>query len=129
MLDANGLVLEELNYSIQGYVDRDSKVGHRVKVEKGAEIINSIVRGPTIIGEDARIINSYIGPFTSIDHHVVVEDSEVEHSMVLEYSQIRNIEARIQDSLIGRHVIIERSPIRPKALKLTLGDHSHAGIL
>lgn len=129
MLDANGLVLEELDYGIEGYADRDSKVGHRVKVEKGAEIINSIVRGPTIIGEDARIINSYIGPFTSIDHHVLIEDSEVEHSMVLEYSQIRSIEARIQDSLIGRHVVIERSPIRPKALKLTLGDHSHAGIL
>jgi glucose-1-phosphate thymidylyltransferase len=129
MLDANGLVLEELEYGIEGYVDRASTVGHRVKVEKGAEIINSVVRGPTIIGEDARIVNSYIGPFTSIDHHVLVEDSEVEHSMVLEYSQILNIEARIQDSLIGRHVTIERSPIRPKALKLTLGDHSHAGIL
>jgi glucose-1-phosphate thymidylyltransferase len=129
MLDANGLVLEELDYTIEGYVDRDSTVGHRVRVEKGAEIINSVVRGPTIIGEDTRIINSYIGPYTSIDHHVTVEDSEVEHSMVLEYSQIRNIEARIQDSLIGRHVTIERSPIKPKAHKLTLGDHSHVGIL
>jgi glucose-1-phosphate thymidylyltransferase len=49
--------------------------------------------------------------------------------MVLEYSKIRNIEARIQDSLIGRHVTIERSPIKPKAHKLTLGDHSHVGIL
>jgi glucose-1-phosphate thymidylyltransferase len=129
MLDANGLVLEELNYIIEGYVDRDSKVGHRVRIERGAEIINSVIRGPTIIGEDARIINSYIGPFTSIDHHVLVEDSEVEHSMVLEHSQIRNIEARIQDSLIGRQVTIERSPIKPRALKLTLGDHSHIGIL
>jgi glucose-1-phosphate thymidylyltransferase len=129
MLDANGLVLEELDYTVEGYVDRDSTVGHRVRVEKGAEIINSVVRGPTIIGEDTRIINSYIGPYTSIDHHVTVEDSEVEHSMVLEYSQIRNIEARIQDSLIGRHVTIERSPIKPKAHKLTLGDHSHVGIL
>jgi glucose-1-phosphate thymidylyltransferase len=129
MLEANDLVLEEIDYRIDGYVDRDSTVGRRVRVQQGAEIINSIVRGPTIIGEDTRIVNSYIGPFTSIYHHVTVEDSEVEHSMVLEYSVIRGIRARIQDSLIGRYATIESSPIKPKSHKLTLGDHSQVGIL
>lgn len=129
MLSANDLVLEEIKHSIVGYVDRDSKVDHRVTVQRGAEIINSIVRGPAIIGENTRIINSYIGPYTSIDHDVTVENSEIEHSMVLENSVIRDLEARIQDSLIGRDVVINRSPIRPKALKLTVGDHSKIGIL
>ncbi len=129
MLEANDLVLEEIEYAIEGYVDRDSKVGRRVAVQRGAEIINSVVRGPAIIGENSRIVNSYIGPFTSIHHDVLVENSEIEHSMVLEKSQIINIETRIQDSLIGRDVIIQRSPIKPKAHKLTLGDHSRVGIL
>ena len=129
MLEANDLVLEELDYQIEGYVDRDSQVGRRVTIERGAEIINSVVRGPAIIGENSRIVNSYIGPFTSIYHDVLVEDSEIEHSMVLEHSHIANINARIQDSLIGRDVNITRSPIKPKALKLTLGDHSRLGIL
>jgi len=129
MLEANDLVLEELEYTIEGYVDRDSQVGRRVTVERGAEIINSVVRGPAIIGENTRIVNSYIGPFTSIYHDVLIEDSEIEHSMVLEHSHIANINARIQDSLIGRDVNITRSPIKPKALKLTLGDHSKLGIL
>jgi glucose-1-phosphate thymidylyltransferase len=88
-----------------------------------------VVRGPAIIGEDARIINSYIGPFTSIGHGVIIENSEVEHSMVLEHSQIRDIDTRIQDSLIGRNATITRSPIKPKALKFTLGDNSNIGIL
>ena len=129
MLDANGLVLEELTPTIEGYVDRDSEVDSRVTVEQGAEIVNSVVRGPTIIGERARIVNSYIGPFTSINHDVLVEDSEIERSIVLEHSQIRGIPARIQDSLIGRSVSLVRSPIKPKAYKLTLGDHSQVGIL
>lgn len=129
MLEANDLVLEEIEYEIEGYVDRDSQVGRRVRVERGAEIINSVVRGPSIIGENARIINSYIGPFTSINHSVVIENSEVEHSVVLEHSQIRDIGTRIQDSLIGRNAIISRSPIKPKSLKFTLGDNSHIGIL
>jgi glucose-1-phosphate thymidylyltransferase len=129
MLEANDLVLEELDYTIEGYVDRDSTVGRRVKVEQGAEIINSVVRGPAIIGENSRIINSYVGPFTAIYHNVTLENAEIEHSMVLEYCTIRNIESRIQDSLIGRNVTIERSPMKPKSLKFTLGDNSKLGIL
>jgi glucose-1-phosphate thymidylyltransferase len=129
MLSANDLVLEEIGHAIEGYVDRDSHVDHRVTIQQGAEIINSTVRGPAIIGEYTRIINSYIGPYTSIDHHVTVENSEIEHSMVLENSRIADIESRIQDSLIGRDVVISRSPFRPKALKLTVGDHSKIGIL
>lgn len=129
MLEANDLVLEEIDYVVEGYVDRDSQVGRRVRVQRGAEIINSVVRGPSIIGEDARIVNSYVGPFTSIGHNVVIENSEIEHSMVLENSHIQNIGARIQDSLIGRNVTINRSPIKPKAHKMTLGDNSQVGIL
>jgi glucose-1-phosphate thymidylyltransferase len=129
MLEANSLVLEELTPRIDGYVDRDSQVDSRVTVEQGAEIINSVVRGPAIIGEDTRLINSYVGPFTSIYHHVLVEDSEIERSIVLEYSCIRDIPARIQDSLIGRNVDLARSPIKPKAYKFTMGDHSQVGIL
>ncbi len=129
MLEANSLVLEELEPEIFGYVDRDSQVDSRVTIEKGAEIINSVVRGPTIIGENTRIINSYIGPFTSIYYDVVIQDSEIERSIVLENSRLESLHTRIQDSLIGRHVTLKRSPMRPKALKLTLGDYSNLGLL
>ncbi|MCB9418828.1 MAG: glucose-1-phosphate thymidylyltransferase [Ardenticatenaceae bacterium] len=129
MLEANDLVLEEIDYEIAGYIDRESQVGRRVTIERGAEIINSVVRGPSIIGENARIVNSYIGPYTSIAKDVIVENSEIEHSMVLENSKIIDIGTRIQDSLIGSHVEISRSPIKPKALKLSLADYSQVGIL
>ncbi|MCB0035332.1 MAG: hypothetical protein KDE51_14970, partial [Anaerolineales bacterium] len=129
MLEANDLVLEELEYTIEGYVDRDSTVGRRVTVEKGAEVINSVIRGPAIIGKNARIINSYIGPFTSIYSGVTIENSEIEHSMVLENSVIKDIDGRIQDSLIGRNALVTRSPIKPKTHKLNLGDYSQIGIL
>jgi glucose-1-phosphate thymidylyltransferase len=129
MLEANDRVLDEIDHGIDGYVDRDSQVNGKVSIEKGAEIINSRIRGPAIIGEDTRIVNSYVGPFTSIYHHVLMEDSEIEHSIVLEYSRILSIPYRIEDSLIGRRSVITRSPIKPKALKMTLGDHSNIGIL
>ena len=75
------------------------------------------------------MVNSYVGPFTSIYHDVLVEDSEIEHSIVLEHSVIRAIGGRIADSLIGRNAVVAKSPIRPSAHKLTLGDYSDVGLL
>ncbi|MBA3943717.1 MAG: glucose-1-phosphate thymidylyltransferase [Herpetosiphonaceae bacterium] len=129
MLDANRLILEELTHTITGFVDRDSQVSGKVTIEAGAQIINSVVRGPAIIGEHTRIVNSYVGPFTSIYHHCRVEDSEIEHSIVLENSEIVDIPHRVEDSLVGRNVKIHRSPIKPKAYKMMLGDNSDVGIL
>ena len=87
------------------------------------------IRGPAIIGEHTRIINSYVGPFTSIYHHCLVESSEVEHSIVLEHGIIRDLPHRLEDSLIGRYVEITRSPLKPRAYRLVLGDHSTVGVL
>jgi glucose-1-phosphate thymidylyltransferase len=129
MLDANRLVLEEIEHRIEGFVDKDSQITGKVTIEEGAEVINSVIRGPAIIGEHARIVNSYIGPFTAIYHHTEIEDSEIEHSIVLENSSIQSIPFRIEDSLIGRNVKIHRSPIKPKAYKLMLGDNSDVGVL
>ncbi len=129
MLEANRLVLEELSGSVEGYVDRDSQLIGKVIIEKGAEIINSTIRGPAIIGENTRVINSYVGPFSSIYHHCVIESSEIEHSIVLEHCTIRDLPNRLEDSLIGRYVEIQRSPYKPKAYRLTLGDHSTVGVL
>ena len=129
MLTANSLVLEELTPEIRGRVDAESEVDTRVTVEDGAEIIHSVVRGPAIIGRNTRIVNSYVGPFSSIYHDVVIENSEIERSIVLEHSTIRDIPTRIQDSLIGRYAEVTVNALRPKAIKMHLGDHSRLGLL
>ena len=73
---------------------------------------------------DGRVRRSYIGPFTSIAAHCVVDESEIEHSIVLESSHIVGIGARIESSLLGRNVRLARSDGRPKAYKLMVGDNS-----
>ncbi|HYF63670.1 MAG TPA: glucose-1-phosphate thymidylyltransferase, partial [Herpetosiphonaceae bacterium] len=129
MLDANRLVLEEITPHVAGFVDRDSQLVGKVTIERGAEIINSVIRGPAIIGENTRIVNSYVGPFTSIYHHCVVEESEIEHSIILENSEIIRIPHRLEDSLIGRNVKIHTSPMKPRAYRMMLGDNSDVGVL
>ncbi|MDZ4721286.1 MAG: glucose-1-phosphate thymidylyltransferase [Roseiflexaceae bacterium] len=129
MLEANRLILDEMPALIEGNVDGTSQLSGKVIIEKGAEIINSTIRGPAIIGEHTRIVNSYVGPFTSIYHHCTIESSEIEHSIVLENCTIRDMPARLEDSLIGRSVEVTRSQLKPKAYRLVLGDHSIVGVL
>jgi glucose-1-phosphate thymidylyltransferase len=130
MLEANSLVLEELKPAIAADATlENSQIDRRVTIESGARIINSVVRGPTIIGKNTLIENSYIGPFTSIYNDVTVQDAEIERSIILENSTVRNIGTRIQDSLIGRNASVQRGDEKPRAIKMNLGDHSSVLIL
>lgn len=123
LLECNRLVLDRLGSAVHGEVDVHSHLDGRVVVEKGAQIINSTIRGPAIIGERTRVVNSYIGPYTSVSSDCEVRDAELEHSVVLEESRIVGISG-LTDSLIGRQVEVERSGQRPRATRLMLGDHS-----
>jgi glucose-1-phosphate thymidylyltransferase len=58
-----------------------------------------------------------------------VENCEIEHSIVLENTILKDIDVRIADSLIGRNVEVYRAPRMPKAIKLTLGDNSKVGLI
>jgi glucose-1-phosphate thymidylyltransferase len=129
MLDCNRLLLETMEPRNLGTVDEESNLSGRITIEKGAQIINSTLRGPMIIGENSRVVDAYIGPYTAIYHDVLIENTEIEHCIVLENSRITNIGARIEDSVIGRNVEICRSPLRPKAYRMTIGDNSQIGIL
>lgn len=125
MLVANSAVLDELTPGIAPDATvENSIVDTRVTVQAGAKIINSTVRGPTIIGEGTIIEDSYVGPFTSIYHHVTVKNCEIERSILLEESTITDLPARLQDSLIGRKVTLTRNDTRPRAYKMNLGDNS-----
>ena len=123
LLESNRYILELLEPTNHGSIDVKSSIEGRVVIEKDAEVIGSRVRGPAIIGERTRIVNSYVGPFTSIAAECEIRDSELDHSVVLEGSTIVGV-AGIADSLIGRQAEVTRSAQRPRALRLMLGDHS-----
>ncbi len=123
LLDANRIVLGTLEQRIDGSVDDQSSVAGQVVVEEGAEIVNSVVRGPAIIGRGARVVDSYIGPFTSIATECTIERTEIEYSVVLERCRVSDI-PRIEGSLLGRDVVLQRTERKPAAHKFMLGDDS-----
>ncbi|HXH26105.1 MAG TPA: glucose-1-phosphate thymidylyltransferase [Vicinamibacterales bacterium] len=128
MLEANRLILETFEQRIEGTVDGASRIEGKVVVEAGAVIERSVVRGPAIIGARARIVHAYVGPYTSIANDVEIQDTEIEHSIVLEGSSLRDMANRVVDSLIGRNVRIYRLPVKPSAYRFMLGDNSEVGI-
>ena len=127
MLEANRLVLEDLDRRIEGELV-DTKAEGRVVIEAGARLEGSVVRGPAIIGAGARIADSYIGPYTSIDRDVEVVGSEVEHSILLAGSSIDRLGSRMEASLLGRNVRLVRGESLPKTLRMIVGDNSEIHI-
>lgn len=127
LLEGNRLVLETMEPEILGSVDEFSRIEGRVVVQAGARVIDSVVRGPAIIGENTTVEGAYVGPFTSIYFGCTVKNSEIEHSVVLEESSIIDI-PRVVDSLIGKQVQVSRSGAMPRATRLMLGDHSQVDL-
>ena len=128
MLEANRLILDELTERVDGELE-DSRVEGRVVIEKGARLERSTVRGPAIVGSGSRITDAYIGPYTAIGEDVAISSAELEHSIVLSGSSIRDLEYRIEASLIGKNVEIKRGPALPKAYRFVVGDNADVQIL
>jgi glucose-1-phosphate thymidylyltransferase len=127
MLEANRLVLEDIVPRVDGELV-DSRVEGRVVVEEGARLERSVVRGPAIIGVNSRVVDAYIGPYTALDTEVIVERSEVEHSILLAGSSISDLHARMEASLLGRNVHLARGDGLPKTLRMIVGDNAEITI-
>lgn len=122
MLLANDTVLDDwLVGGVDGEVDAASKLSGRVRIGKGARIQRSVIRGPVIIGEGVEIVDARIGPFTSIGDRVRVIRSTVEHSVIMSESSITDI-PRLEDSLLGKRVVVHPGHSRHGALSLMVGD-------
>ena len=127
LLEANRLVLESQKPRNDGATDRSSKIEGKVVIERNAQIIQSTIRGPAIIGENSSVRNSYVGPYTAVYHHSVLENCEIEHSIVLEHSMISNVR-RIEGSLIGQNAVVTQSPAQPSAYRIMIGDSSRVEV-
>jgi glucose-1-phosphate thymidylyltransferase len=122
LLEANRVVLDEFTKrELRGEIDASSQVAGRVEVGKGTRIEKSIIRGPVSIGDNCHIKDSYIGPFTSIAAGTTIEQSGLEHSVVLEKCSIRSIE-RLSDCVIGRCSVVTRREEGFKTITLFIGD-------
>jgi glucose-1-phosphate thymidylyltransferase len=131
MLEANRIVLEGLEMpdgANRREIGQGSRIEGRVKLGEGVVLVDSLVRGPVVIGDGARLENAFVGPYTSIGDRCTLVACEMENSIVLADSEIRDIPLRIDGSLIGRNVRIVKTDQKPKAYRFMVGDNSEVGI-
>jgi glucose-1-phosphate thymidylyltransferase len=128
MLEANRLILDTIAGRVEGELV-DSQCDGRVIIEPGARLERSTVRGPAIIGSGARLVDAYVGPYSAIGEDCVIERAEVEHSILLTGSSVRDLDGRMESSLLGRNVHIARDERQPRAYRFMVGDNSEIGIL
>jgi glucose-1-phosphate thymidylyltransferase len=129
ILDANRMILNELGTSIKSEPGEGSEIHGDVQIGEGVTITGSVLRGPCIIGNGARIVDAYIGPFTSVGVNTSIIGSEVENSIILEECMIRDVAGRIGGSLIGKNVTIERKKKPPQVHEFMIGDKSRIVLL
>jgi len=127
MLAANRLVLDTIDARIEGEL-LDSQVDGRVVIEYGARLERSAVRGPAVIGAGARLSDCYVGPYTAVGQGCAIQNAEVEHSILLAGSVVRDLAGRMESSLLGRNVKVGRDHHQPRAYRFLIGDNSEIGI-
>jgi glucose-1-phosphate thymidylyltransferase len=126
---ANQLVLEELPYSPPpdktGMIEGRCDVSHRVLLGANSKIIDSVVRGPVIIGDNTTIRDSYIGPYTSIGNDCQIEASEIESSIIMDNCVIRRIPGRIDRSLLAHNAQLVSTQRMPKTSRFVLAENTY----
>ena len=127
LLEANRIVLGTVTRRIEGDVDDSSTLTGDVVVEPGAVVRGSVVRGPAVIGAGTRLTDCYVGPFTSIADGCVVTRSELEFSVLMTGCEVTDV-ARMEGSLLGHDVHVQRATARPTAQRFLLGDHSRVEV-
>ena len=99
-----------------------------VIVHSSARIGSSTIRGPVVIGAGAEIRDAYIGPYTSIGPNVVIENAEVENSIILQGASIKNLGGRLEASVVGAEARVFRDFRLPRALRLNVGNRAEVAV-
>jgi glucose-1-phosphate thymidylyltransferase len=121
LLRMNRVVLDDLD---PGHLvaPPGCEVEGRVVIDPTARVEATVIHGPAVIGAGATVLDAYIGPYTAIGRDAVIENAEVEHSVVFAGARIQHVGGRLEGSVIGRGARVFRDFAVPRALRLHVGD-------
>jgi len=127
LLDLNRTVLEALEAETTDRA-RSNHFEGQAAIHPTATVRSSVIVGPVIVGAGAVIVDSYIGPHTSIAERVRIEGSELERSIVLADAHVLHVGGRLVGSVVGRGARVFRDFSVPRALRLHVGDGAEVAL-
>ncbi|HEY7150253.1 MAG TPA: sugar phosphate nucleotidyltransferase [Solirubrobacterales bacterium] len=128
LLEANRILLDRLVDSVSAVNGRNAQVEGRVLIDDTATIESSRVRGPSVIGPGARIVDSYVGPYTSVGEEAIIENSEVENAIILPRATIEHFGLRVEESVIGEGAELRRTFRVPRGVSLSIGAEAEIAL-
>jgi len=126
ILDANRLLLEDVDADLAGTVEAGAEIAGQVDLHEGARVeAGAVVRGPASIASGTVIESgTYVGPYTSIGPDSRIAGAQVESSVIVGESTVATAE-RFVDSLVGRGATVESADGRlPAGNRLVIGENS-----
>ncbi len=106
----------------------EAQIEGRVVIHPSARLERTSVRGPALIGPRALLVDSFVGPYTTIGAGVRLEGAELEHSLVLEGASIRNLDRRLEASVVGRNAQVVRRFAVPASIRLRVGEDAEVSL-
>jgi glucose-1-phosphate thymidylyltransferase len=126
LLEANRLVLDHVLDRREVSSIKDSTLEGRISISASADIEATTIRGPSIIGPGARVIDAHIGPYTTIGRLATVRGAEVENSIIMAGAIVEDVGTRISRSVIGENAILNRDFSMRRVLELAVAHGSTA---
>ena len=120
LLHANELVLQDLETVVEGELINTSVQGP-VHIEAGARVVNCVITGPAVIGRDAHLTRTLIGPNSAVGDRCRLSDATIEDSIILEGAEVHGW--KLRDSLLGRGARLHGSA-PGSFVEMTLGELS-----
>ena len=128
LLEANRILLDRLVDSVSAVNGRNAEVEGRVLIDETATIESSRVRGPSVIGPGARMVDSHVGPYTSVGEEAIIENSEVENAIILPRATIEHFGLRVEESVIGEGAELRRTFRVPRGVSLSIGAEAEIAL-
>ncbi len=122
LLELNRIALDHMHQDLHVPSGRGNRIEGRVWIHETASVRTSVIVGPTVVGPHARIVDAYIGPYTSIGAGARIEGAEVERSIIAAGASIMHVGSRLVASVVGRDARVFRDFSLPRAFRLRVGD-------
>lgn len=127
VLEANRLMLNDINATRDGIIGEDAEVVGTVDLHESAIIESgAVVRGPTSLGTDVVVESgTYVGPYTSVGENSRLSNIHITNTVLIGDNELTT-DVTIVDSLVGRGTTIGSSvEMLPEGRRLVVGENSN----
>ena len=123
LLLCNELVLEEIESVCEGSVDEFSDLQGKIKIDNGAKIVDSVIKGPVVIGVGVLIEKSTIGPYVSIAQNSQIISSSIDRTVLMDQSCVTGV-SKLTKSVLGKKTEIHGdATVLQEEISVMLGDN------